>query len=38
MKRWLNEYFRNRANQRILKQDAIFKVQLFLIRLTDESR
>lgn len=38
MNRILNEFFRQRANMRVLKQDLIFKIYLVLIRMTDERK
>lgn len=36
MNRIINEFFRQRANMRILKQDALFRIYLAIIRMTDE--
>ena len=38
MMKAFNEFFRQRANMRVLKQDLIFKVYLALIRMTDERK
>ncbi len=36
--RMLNEFFRQRANMRILKQDLLYRVLLVAVKLTDERR
>lgn len=38
MNRILNEFFRQRANMRVLKQDGLFKIYLAIIRWTDEKK
>lgn len=38
MTKKINEFFRQRANMRVLKQDALFKIYLAIIRMTDERK
>ncbi len=38
MTKRINEFFRQRANMRVLKQDIIFKIYITIIRMTDERK